>query len=101
MGRSLHLAVFWSRRLAHEAVQMAAAAAHSRRGAGRYHRALSVHIDRALRAELDASSDRGLAVRARHPRPGAAVPAGHPQPRRRAEDADELPAADISSLAAV
>ncbi len=66
-----------------------------------HHRALSVHIDRALRAELDASSDRGLAVRARHPRAGAAVPAGHPQPRRRAEDADELPAADISSPAAV
>src|SRR5689334_15089699 len=101
MGRSLHLAVLRVDRLADEAVQMAAPAAHPRRRAGGHHRALSVHIDRALRIKLDASADRGAAVRSRHSRPRAAVFAGYPQPRRRAKDADEPSAADISPLATV
>ena len=58
MGRSLHPAVLRPGRLDHEAVQVAATAAHSRRGAGRHHRALSVHLDRALRHELDAAPGR-------------------------------------------
>ena len=92
MGRPLHLAVFRSGRLDHEAVQVAAPAAHSRRGAGRHDRALHVHLDRALRHDLDAASGGRSAVRSRHRRPGAAVVAGHPQPRRAEADADELPA---------
>ena len=82
MGRSLHPAVLRSGRLDHEAVQVAAPAAHSRRGAGRHHRALHVHLDRALRHDLDAAAGGGPAVRSRHRRPGAAVVAGRPQPRR-------------------
>ena len=83
-------------RLDHEAVQMAAAAAHSRRGAWRHHRALSVHLGRALRHQLVAAAGRGHPVPHGDHRPRAAVPAGHSQPRRPAEDADELPGADAS-----
>ena len=65
-GDLFTLAVLRPDRLDHEAVQVAAPAAHSRRGAGRHHRALSVHLDRALRRELDAAAGRGDPVRARH-----------------------------------
>src|SRR5262249_28932915 len=99
MGRSFHLAVFWPGRLDHEAVQMAAPAAHPGRRAGRHHRTLPLYIDRTLRVELDAATDRGPAVRARYPRPDATIVAGHPQPRRPKADADKLPATDVSSLA--
>ena len=80
----------------HEAVQVAAAAAHPRRGAGRHHRALHVHLGRALRHQLVAASGGGDPVHHGDHRPGAAVAAGHPQPGRRAQDADELPGADAS-----
>ena len=49
MGRSVRAVALRRVRLADEAVQMAAAAAHARRRAGRQHRALPVHLDRALR----------------------------------------------------
>src|SRR2546423_1189855 len=74
VGRSLHLAVFWSGRLDHEAVQVASPSAHPRSGAGRHDRALSVHLDRALRARLDAAPDRHAAVRAGASRSGTAGP---------------------------
>ena len=49
MGRPVHAAVLRPGRLDHEAVQVAAAAADPRRRAGRHHRALPVHLGRALR----------------------------------------------------
>src|SRR5262249_14205312 len=99
MGRSFPLVVLWPGWLDHEAVQMAAPAAHPGRRAGRHHRTLPLYIDRTLRVELDAATDRGPAVRARYPRPDATIVAGHPQPRRPKADADKLPATDVSSLA--
>ena len=52
LGRSLRAAVLRPARLGDEAVQMAAPAAGARLRAGRHHRALPVHLDRALRRRL-------------------------------------------------
>ena len=58
-----------------EAVQVAAAAAHSRRGARRHHRALHVHLGRALRHQLVCASGGRDPVHHGDHRPAAAVDA--------------------------
>ena len=83
MGRSVRAAVLRPGRLDDEAVQVAAAAAHPRRGAGRHHRALSVHLGRTLRGDLVARPVVAILFAHGDHRSGAAVLAGHPQPRRR------------------
>ncbi len=101
VGRPDHAAVLRPGRLDHEAGQVAAAAAHSRRGAGRHHRALHVHLDRALSAVVAAASGGGRAADSGHHRPGAAAAAGYSPPRRPGADADQLPGPAIPSRAAV
>src|SRR2546428_101686 len=101
MGRPLLAARLRHARLDHEAVQVAAPPAHSRRRAGRHHRALSIHLGRALRDQLVCPPRGGHSLHHRHHRTGSAVPAGHPHPRRRQEDGDQLPGADLPPGAAV
>ena len=101
LGRPVRAAVLRPGRLGHEAVQVAAPAADPRPGARRHHRALHVHLGRALRRELDAAPAGGGPVRAGDHRTGAAVPAGHPQARRRPPVVAELPGAGVPSVATV
>ena len=75
------LLFFGLRRLVHEAVQVAAAAAHPGRGARRHHRALHVHLGRALRHQLVRPSGGGDPLHHGDHRPAAAVAAGHPAAR--------------------
>ncbi len=81
MGRPLRAVVLRPRRLVHEAVQVAAPATHSRRGAWRHHRTLHVHLGRALRHQLVRPPGGGDPLHHGHHRPAASPAPGHSRAR--------------------
>ena len=101
LGRSLCAAAVRRLRLDDEAAQVAAAAADPRLRARRHHRALHVHLGRALRHRLDVAAGRHRPVRPRDLRRGAAAHAGHQDSRRRQGHDERLRAAEIHAARSV
>ena len=86
LGRPVRAAAVRRVRLADEAVQVAAAAAGARPRAGRQHRALHVHLDRALRLLLAVAPGGGGPADHGDHRPGAAVHRRRPPAGRHRQD---------------
>src|SRR5262249_3353089 len=90
LGRPLLAAVLRHARLGNEAFLLAATAAGSWLHPWRDSRALYVHLDRALRRELDDALDRDADVPAVGPDPDAARAPGHPRTSWHQADADRF-----------
>ena len=101
LGRPVRAVAVRRVRLADEAVQVAAAAAGAGPRARRQHRALHVHLDRALQLLLAAAPGGGGPAADGDHRRGAAVHRRRAPAGRHRQAAVELPGADVQAAATV